>query len=272
MRFTTIFSAITVLAPAMAHAQTQANNDIWSGNIGMSTAVMPTYLGSNRYIVRAFPILSLEYKNRAYLGGSVAGTGAGAGVYLVRNSAFSWATEISGAPERLESKGDGLAGMGKRGAATYAATSVSYNLGAITTGAAVAIGLGSDEGSTGSINASTKKVFGSRWIAGLSTGATFANSENMAYDFGVSPEQATRRQGLIDAGDSRLSLSDAGAHDPKAGLKQMQVSTSLGYLLSDRTTAMFFASGTRLGQQAADSPLTRQRNGVVAGMGIAYGF
>ena len=72
MRFTTIFSAITVLAPAMVQAQTQANNDIWSGNIGMSTAVMPTYMGSNRYIVRAFPILSLEYKNRAYLGGSVA--------------------------------------------------------------------------------------------------------------------------------------------------------------------------------------------------------
>jgi outer membrane scaffolding protein for murein synthesis (MipA/OmpV family) len=191
---------------------------------------------------------------------------------VIRNPAFTWSTEISGAPERFERYGDGLAGMGRRGSATYAATNVSYQLGAIMAGAGVQVGLGSDEGSTASLALSTKKHFGGRWLAGLSTNATFANSDNMAYDFGVSPEQAARRQQLIDAGDSRLSASDAGAYSPGSGLKQMQASLSLGYLLRERVTALAFANGSRLGSEAADSPLARNRNAIVGGVGIAYGF
>ena len=270
MRIATILPAV-VLIPTVAAAQVPNGSDIWNGTIGISTVALPTYMGSNRYRVRAFPILSLEYKQRAYLGGAMGGTGAGAGVYLMRNSAFTLSTEIAGAPERKESYGDGLAGMGRRGGATYAASNVSYRLGSITAGAGVAVGLGSEEGSHGALNLATKKAYG-RWIAELSTGATFANSKDMAYDFGVSSEQAVRRQALIDAGDSRLSADDAGAYSPGAGLKHMNVSTSLGYILRDRTMALLFVNGSRLGHEAAESPITRQRNSVVGGIGLAYAF
>ena len=124
----------------------------------------------------------------------------------------------------------------------------------------------------GSVNAATQHHMGNRWIAGVSTGATFANKDNMAFDFGINSTQAGRRQALIAAGDSRLYANDGRTYSPKGGLKQAQVSTSLGFLISGRTTAMAFASGTRLGSEAANSPLTRKRNGVVAGLGIAYGI
>src|SRR5687768_14060483 len=271
MRPTTILPAI-ILIPALASAQTETETKTWSGTIGISTVALPTYMGSNRYRVRAFPILSLEFNERFYLGGAQSGTGAGVGGYLVRNSMFTWSAEISGAPERKESYGDGLAGMGRRGAATFVGNNVSFSLGSITAGAGVAVGLGSDEGSSATVNLQSRHRYGRRWIAGVSTGATFANSRNMTYDFGVSTDQAVKRQALIDRGDSRLYGNDGRAYDPKGGLKQMQATGSLGFLLSNRTTLLAFATGSRLGDEAADSPLTRQRNGVVAGMGIAYGF
>jgi outer membrane scaffolding protein for murein synthesis (MipA/OmpV family) len=273
MRTTLIGPALTVaFVPMVAAAQAQMKTDNWSGNIGISTVALPSYAGSNQYRVKAFPILSLEYKQRAYLGGAMGGTGAGAGVYVIRNPTFTWSTEISGAPERFERYGDGLAGMGRRGAATYAGSNVSFQLGAVTAGAGVQLGLGNDEGSTASLALSTKHNYGHRWMLGLSTGATFANSESMAYDFGVSPEQAARRQALIAAGDSRLDWRDAGSYDPGSGLKQAQASLSLGYLMREHVTALAFANVSRLGSEAADSPLARNRNAIVGGLGIAYGF
>ena len=276
MRSTLIAPALTVaLVPVVAAAQVQqvhTKADNWAGTIGISTVALPSYVGSNQYRVKAFPIFELEFKQRAYLGGAMGGTGAGAGVYVIRNPTFTWSTEISGAPERFERYGDGLAGMGRRGAATYAGSNVSYQLGSVTAGAGVQLGLGSEEGSTASLALSTKHHYGNRWMLGLSTGATFANSQNMAYDFAVSPEQAARRQALINSGDSRLDWRDAGSYDPGRGLKQAQASISLGYVLRDRTTALMFANGSRLGSEAADSPLTRNRNAIVGGVGIAYGF
>ena len=144
--------------------------------------------------------------------------------------------------------------MGRRGGATFLGNNVSYSLGPITAGAGVAIGLGSEEGSTAAVNLDTKHRYGRRWIAGLATGATFANSRNMNYDFGVSTDQAIKRQSLIDAGDSRLYGDDARAYAPKGGLRQMQATGSLGFLLTDRTTMLAFATGSRLGTEAADSP------------------
>ena len=273
MRITLITGALTVaLVPAMAPAQTHATDDVWAGNIGLASVAMPTYLGSNQYRVRVVPLMSLEYKGRAFLGGAMSGTGAGAGVYLVRNSNLMWTTGISGAPQRLERHGDGLAGMGRRSSATFAATDVSYTAGSITAGAGVQVGVSGDEGSTASVSLSSKHVYGRRWILGASTGATFANSTNLAYDFGVTPKQAAARQTLIQSGDSRLDWKDAGSYDPGRGLKQAQASLSLGYQLREKVTAMAFANGTRLGREAADSPLARNRNAFIGGIGMAYGF
>ena len=275
MRFNLIAPALTVaLVPVVAAAQApvHANTDWWAGTVGLATVAMPTYMGSNQYRVRAVPIISLEFKDRAFLGAASNGIGAGAGVYLVRRSNLMVTTEITGSPERVERHGDGLAGMGRRGGATFAQSDVSYTSGSITAGTSVAVGLGRDEGSTASLSLSSKHVYGRRWILGASTGATFATSTNMAYDFGITPEQAATRRGLIQSGDSRLDWRDAGSYDPGRGLKQATASLSLGYQLRDKVTTMAFVNGTRLGREAADSPLARNRNALVGGIGMAYGF
>ena len=244
---------------------------MWSSNLGIAAVAMPGYSGSNKYRVRPAPIIQLEFKERAYFGSSVSGVGGGLGVYVVRTPSLALAAEVSSAGRRRESYGDGLAGMGTRTGGTMLGTNASYRVRSTTLGVAVSAGL-KDEGVTGTVNLDTKKRIGTRMVASFATGATFSDNESMAFDFGVNPVQALRRQALIASGDSRLSADDAGVYAPKGGLKQAQVSTSLGYMLTKRTTAMGFVTGTRLGSEAAASPLTRQRNGLMGGLGMAFGI
>ena len=275
MRFPTILPAVLLSVPALAGAQTNnpspASTKMWSSNLGIAAVAMPGYAGSNQYRMRTAPIIQLEFKQRAYFGSSVSGVGGGFGVYMVRNPTLAWAAEVSSAGRRRESYGDGLAGMGTRSGGTMLGTNGSYRVRSTTLGVAVSAGL-KDEGVTGTVNLDTKRRIGTRMIASFATGATFSDNESMAYDFGVSPLQAVRRQALIASRDSRLSEDDGGVYAPKGGLKQAQVSTSLGYMVTRRTTAMAFVTGTRLGSEAAASPLTRQRNGVMGGLGMAFGL
>jgi outer membrane scaffolding protein for murein synthesis (MipA/OmpV family) len=246
--------------------------DTWSGSIGMAALSAPSYPGSNQYRVSAAPIVQLEYKNFVYIGGSAASATGGIGVRLLRSPSFTLSTEIGGSATRPEGRGDGLAGMGRRDGATMLTTIASYRLGALTASGGMGMGLNSDVGTVGTLTLESKHAFGSRWIASLSTGTTFADKSNMAFDFGVSSAQALRRQALIDAGDPRLSTDEGGVYTPGAGIKEMQVSGMLGYVLSRRTTAVLLVRGSRLGHEAAESPLTRTRNGITTGVGLTYGF
>jgi outer membrane scaffolding protein for murein synthesis (MipA/OmpV family) len=276
MKCTTILPAILLTAPVFVSAQTAtavpAPTKNWSSSVGIATVAMPGYAGSNRYRVRTVPILQLDFKDRVYLGSSTSGVGGGVGVYMMKKSTMTLSAELNSAGKRRESYGDGLAGMGTRDGGTFVGTNASYRVQSVTFGGGFAVGTGKGEGATGSLNIDTKKRLGERWIGGLATGATFSNRQNMAFDFGISPVQAGRREALIESGDSRLSVDDGGTYAPKGGLKQAQASASLGYLLTSNVTALAFVNGTRLGRQAADSPLTRQRNGVIAGIGMAFGL
>ena len=275
MRFSIILPAALFSVPVLVGAQTEmpstTSTKTWTSNVGIAMVAMPGYSGSNRYRMRTAPIIQLEFKERAYFGTSVSGVGGGFGVYMLRTPSIAWAAEVSNAGRRRESYGDGLAGMGSRSGGAMLGTNASYRIRATTLGAAVSVGL-EDEGVTASVNADTKKRIGKRMIASFATGAVFSDNESMAFDFGVSPTQSARRQSLIAAGDSRLSVNEGGIYAPKGGLKQAQVSTSLGYMLTKRTSAMAFVTGTRLGSEAAASPLTRQRNGLMGGLGMAFGI
>jgi outer membrane scaffolding protein for murein synthesis (MipA/OmpV family) len=218
------------------------------------------------------PVAQLEYKGRLFLGGSQSGVGGGIGAYVVRTSALTVDVSLMGAESRPEGRGDALAGMGKRGAASFAGTGLSYRLGTVTASAGLSVGLGDDEGAFGTVGIATERMLARRWVGSVSTGATFANEKNMAFDFGVTGEQATRRRALIAAGDPRLHAIDGSAYAPEAGLREMRGAATLAYLLTERSRVVAFAQGTHLSRDAARSPLVRERNGVATGMALAYGF
>ncbi len=243
-----------------------------AGQVGLGVAVLPRYVGSDEYRVLPVPIVQLEYKGRLFLGGSQTSVGAGVGVHLLRAGGLTWDVGISGSETRPESRGRALAGMGKRDAATYASTSVAYRLGVVTATAGASVGLRREQGRYGSAAVAAEHAFGGRWLGGVTAGATAADADHMAFDFGVTPAQSAARRTLSAAGDPRLRGVDARAYAPRRGLKQVQGAAMLGYALTERTRALLFAQGTRLSAAAARSPIVRTRDAAVTGVALAYGF
>ena len=243
-----------------------------TGVVGVGVVTLPKYAGSDEYRVLPLPIVQLEYRGRFFLGGSQNSVAPGIGAYLVRTPTLTVDVGLSGSESRPESRGDALAGLGTRSAASFATTGVAYRRGIVMANAGVVVGLGKDEGSYGSLGLASELPLARRWIAGVSTGVTFADARNMAFDFGVTNEQSAARHALLEAGDTRLSGIDVDAYAPEAGLKEMRGAASLAWLLTDRSRVMLFAQGTRLSNEAARSPLVRTRTGVVTGVALAYGF
>ena len=275
-RFAPLALAASVAATASLHAQ-DPNARSFSGAVGIGIVAMPKYTGSDEYRVLPIPIGQVEYKHRVFLGPSQSGVGGGVGAYVVRSQSLVWDVTLAGAESRPEGRGDALAGMGKRSAASFAGSAVSYRagaalLGTVTANAGVAVGLGRDEGSYGTLGLGAERTFAHRWIAGLSTGATFADARNMAFDFGVTHEQSAARHALVAAHDPRLVGIDARAYAPGAGLRELRGGASLGYAVGARTRVLAFAQATRLADEASRSPLVRERTGVTSGMALAYGF
>ena len=268
--------AVVSLAVAAGAAGAQepgaAGAPSWTGLVGVGVGAMPKYVGSDEYRVLPLPIVQLEYRGRFYLGGSQSGTGAGIGAYVVRTPSLSVDVGLSGSESRPESRGDALAGMGKRSASSFASAGAAYRRGIVMATAGLSVGLGKDEGSIGTLGLGSELPIARRWIAGVSTGVSFADARNMAFDFGVTNAQSAARQALHDAGDPRLDGIDVAAYSPDAGLKEARGAASLAYLLTDRSRVMLFAQGTRLSSEAARSPLVRSRTGVVSGVALAYGF
>ena len=266
------FAAFGAAGTAGAQGAATPEPASFTGIVGAGVVTLPKYAGSDEYRVLPMPIVQLEYRGRFYLGGSQNSVAPGIGAYLFRTPTLTVDVGLTGTESRPESRGDALAGMGKRSAAAFASTGVAYRLGIVQASAGVAVGLGSDNGSYGTIGVATEVPIAPRWIAGVSTGITVADARNMAYDFGVSGEQSAARQALLAAGDPRLSGIDVGAYAPDAGLREARIGGSLARVLTPRSRIVLFAQGSRLSSEAARSPLVRSRTGVVSGIAFGYGF
>jgi outer membrane scaffolding protein for murein synthesis (MipA/OmpV family) len=272
LAFSLAFAALGAPGTARAQETLPPPPRSFTGIVGAGVVTLPTYAGSDEYRVLPMPIVQVEYRGRVYLGGSQNSVAPGIGAYLVRTPALTVDVGLTGTESRSESRGDALAGMGRRSAAAFASTGVAYRLGIVQASAGVAVGLGSDAGSYGTVGMDTELPIAPRWIAGVSTGVTVADARNMAYDFGVSGEQSAARQALLAAGDPRLSGIDVGVYAPDAGLKEARIGGSLARVLTPRSRIVLFAQGSRLSSEAARSPLVRSRTGIVSGLALGYGF
>lgn len=271
LAFSTLAATIATATPLHAQHPGAPELRAVSGAVGIGLIAFPKYTGSDEYRVLPVPIVQLEYRGRYFLG-SQTDIGGAVGAYIVRSPSFTWQVGLDGGQSRPESRGDALAGMGRRSASAFGTTGVSYRVGFLAASAGVSLGLGADDGSYGSLSLSTQRRLGARWEGRLATGANFADRRNMAFEFGVTEDQATRRRALIAAGDPRLHGVEGGSYTPAAGLKDARVMGMLSYAMTPRTRAMLFARATHLSDEAARSPLVRERDGVASGVMLAYGF
>jgi len=107
---------------------------------------------------------------------------------------------------------------------------------------------------------------------GIGSTITWADRRNMAFDFGITREQAARRRELIEAGDGRLREGDAVAFTPGAGFKELRTTAQLGYAIYGPWQVVGVLSEGRLAHDVAESPLARKSSATTGALGFVYRF
>jgi len=134
------------------------------------------------------------------------------------------------------------------------------------------IGLDASAGNMQVLGLQLGGVIAPRLFAGIGSTITWADRKNMAFDFGITREQAERRRVLIDAGDGRLRDGDAIVFAPSAGLKELRNTAQLGYAIYGAWQVVGVVSEGRLGHGVAQSPLARESSAMTTALGFVYRF
>jgi outer membrane protein len=257
-----------VSCPLMGQGPPTASS--WNVSLGGGVLIVPSYAGAEEHRLLPIPMMQVAYRERIYLGPSTTGNGFGLGAYAVRTQRIGLAAELGFLSDRPSSRADALAGMDDRDLVITASASLTYRVNALEAGLSVTQGLNDAAGLLAGARLGFTQMVGRKLITSGGIGATFANARQMGWDFGVIPAEAGRRQALIALGDDRLEADEGNPYAPDGGLRHLGASLSLVYILSSRWTIIGFGGVERLSDEAAASPLVRQRGQVSGGIGLGY--
>jgi outer membrane protein len=243
----------------------------WSVGVGAMLFTYPSYPGSDEYRVVPFPLANVSFRDRVYLGPSSTGIGFALGAYPIQSGHTRLAVEIGGQDSRPASRGDALAGMEDRDAVATAGASLSYRAGFFEAIVAVSQGLNDGAGLIQTTRIAYTRPLG-KVLLGAAAGAALANGKQMRREFGITDAEAARRRALVDAGDGRLGPEDGKAYTPNGGLRHLGAGVSLIYPVASHWSLVGLAGVEWLADEAANSPLVRQRQQFAGGVGVGYRF
>jgi outer membrane scaffolding protein for murein synthesis (MipA/OmpV family) len=159
--------------------------------------------------------------------------------------------------------------MGDHRLGFTAGTGVVYRHGSVQASAGLAKHLNAGAGWTASMNVGVQHRFG-RWLSGVGTGLTLADSNQMQYEFGIDPAQAARRSSLLLGGDTRLRAADVGPYSARGGIRNAGINGTLAYVISLRLAVVGVVSVSSLLGDAANSPVVLQPFHVTTAVGLQY--
>ena len=241
----------------------------WRFQVGAMVLALPKAPGSEEGRVLPWPVLSAQYQDWLVLGASRIGLGAGATVRLVRHRAFGWDVGLGVGERRREERADELAGMGDRDSSLWAGTAVRARAGSFGASLSWAAGLGQGAGTRATLSVGVGGRLQPRWHGSMALSSSWADARQMAFEFGVDPEQAATRAGLISAGDPRLRAGEDRPFQPRAGLRDSAATFTLSYAADLRWRIFGLARIERLGDQPAASPLVRKPSQGLLGAGFS---
>ncbi|HEU4951780.1 MAG TPA: MipA/OmpV family protein, partial [Holophagaceae bacterium] len=223
----------------------------WRIQLGAMALGLPRYPGSGDSRVVPLPVFSAEY-GRLFLGSSRVAVGLGGGVHAVRTEHWTWDLGLGLGEGRKEARADVLAGMGDRRASLFAGTGLRFHAGGFHAGLKVAEGLRDEAGGRASLTVGYGASLGGRWFGDLSAGAEAADAKGVAYDYGVTPDQAAARAALIASGDPRLRPGEDRAFTPGGGLERLALTGLLAFAADAHWRWFGLAQVTRLQGDAKD--------------------
>lgn len=258
--------AATVLALCpQVRAQAAAPEPAWglSGRIGLGMATVPTYEGSPNRRTLAGPDLTLSYRSRDW--GTFEFGQRGLFWNAVEAGQFRFALVAQFDPGRKDrdtstlnpTPGDKrLAGMGTVQTSTEAGVGVGY--GPLTVVARQSLSERGPKGAQVDMTVEMPWSLSDRLGLRFALGATWADRNYMQTYFGVTTAQA--------------QVTSFAAYAPKSGCRKVDASVGAEYALAPSWKLQANVGYSRLGEDAAASPLVGRRNGTSAALGVAYEF
>ena len=248
-----------------AHAQSVSPEPAYglSGRIGLGVATVPTYEGSPNRRTLAGPELTLSYRSRDW--GTVEFGQRGLIWNAVEAGRFRFALVAQFDPGRKDrdtstlnpTPGDKrLAGMGNVQASTEAGVGVGY--GPVMVVARQSLSERGPKGAQVDMTVEMPWSLSDRLGLRFAVGATWANRDYLQTYFGVTAAQA--------------QATSFSVYTPKSGCRKVDASVGAEYAIASNWKLQANAGFSRLGDDAAASPLVGRRNGASAALAMAYEF
>lgn len=235
--------------------------DAWKFNLGIGVGEQPKFPGSDSDRTRLMPILGAQY-GRFFVGGAPgAGSTAGLGMYLLRDSGWSVGVGLGAnlTTPRKASDSPRLTGMGDIPRTELGSLFVNYDWRWLAVHSKVQTDIGGkNEGTTASLELEGRVPLGGGVMLSAGPGLTWADHKYQQTFFGV---------------DSAQSLaSGLAAYNATAGVNSVRLNIGLNYRISPRWGVGLRTSVGRLTGSAADSPITESKNQTSFGLFTSYGF
>lgn len=255
------FLALCPLVQAQSVSQEPAYG--LSGRIGLGMATVPTYEGSPNDRTVAGPELTLSYRSRDWgtveLGqrGLIWNAVQAGGFRFGLVAQFDLGRKDNDTTTLNPTPGDKrLAGMGNVRASTEAGVGVGY--GPVMLVARQSLGERGHRGAQADLTVEFPWSLSDRIGLRFAVGATWADRNYMQAYFGVSAAQA------------QATLFSV--YTPKSGLRKVDASVGAEYAIAPGWKLQANVGLTRLGDDAAASPLVGRRSGASAALAVAYAF
>lgn len=253
--------AVLFAAPAFAQSPPAPQRD-WELTLGAAAAFVPDYEGSNDHKVRALPYVDASYKDTVFLRGtalganvvSINGPRPGDGIKIGPLIRYGFGRD-EGDNEALRGLGDIDDAVELGGFARYTAGPWLADLQAVKDVAGGHGGVLVDAG------IGWRAAITPRWRTTLRAHATWADETHMQTVFGISAAQSAR--------------SGLRQHEAGSGFKDVGLSATLAFAVTDSWLLIGRAGYSRLLGDAADSPIVADKGSAdqLSGMlTIAYRF
>lgn len=255
------FLALCPLVQAQSASQVPAYGI--SGSIGLGVASVPTYEGSPNRRALAGPDLTLTYRSRDW--GTVEFGQRGLYWNAIEAGGLRLALVAQFDPGRKDedtstvnpTPGDKrLAGMGTVRSSIEAGVGIGY--GPVMLVARQSLSERGSKGAQVDMTVEMPWALSDRLGLRFALGATWANRDYMQTYFGVTAAQAQA---------TSFSL-----YTPKSGCRKVDASVGAEYTLASSWKLQANVGFSRLGDDAAASPLVGRRDGASAALAMAYEF
>jgi outer membrane protein len=239
------------IAEAPGYKDPKDSKRKWSLSIGVAGGVSPEYEGSEDYEFGFGPNFAVTWREVFYKGKTL-------GANLIRQKNFKAGPILSWTSGRDEDDNDTLDGMGDVDSSTEVGGFVSYRIKPWRFRLEARQDVNSGhEGALVELSGGTSLPF-EKPLVFVALGATLASDDYMESFFGVDAKQSA------DSGHKKYKA--------EAGIKDVNISLTAGYPITNRWRLGGKIEYKRLLGDAADSPITDDENQFLAGFGISYHF